>query len=480
MRDYRLIVNGELVESVSGNRFNVINPATSEVIGSVPDGVPEDAVSALQAAERAFPGWAALPPTVRADYMHKSAELIRARKRDIAVTLTMEQGKPLRDAEKEVQDAAAAIDFFADEGIRIRGEVIPTGVTSALSIVVKQPIGVCVAITPWNYPVSLLAWKVGPALAAGCSIVAKPASETPLSSIEFVRCFLDAGVPKGVINIVTGSGGKIGRELVQNPITKKVALTGSTLVGKCVASLAGEHLKKVSLELGGHSPFIVFGDADLKSAVAEGVRRSFRNMGQICNAVNRILVHESIADEFIDMFVEGTKNMTIGNGLNNPDVDLGPMVNEEGIKRTMTHIQDALDRGARLLCGGRKPAGKEFERGFFLKPAVLVDVPRDSIIMQEETFGPAVAIVKFESLDEAIHLANATQYGLVAYAYTQDIETIITLVNMLDFGTVCINNTVAASVQAPYGGWKESGVGVELSHHAMDEYLHIKHVRIQG
>ncbi len=480
MRDYRQIIDGEYVESTGGKRIEVMNPATAQVVGSVPSGTPEDAASALLAAEHAFPDWADTSPFSRAGHLRKAAEIIRARQREIATTLTMEQGKPLNDALKEVQDAAATIEFFADEGIRVRGEVIPTGTASALSLVVKQPVGVSVAIVPWNYPVSLLAWKVGPALASGCTVVIKPSTETPLSGIEVGRCLLDAGVPRGVVNVVTGSGSTVGRELVRNPIARKVAITGSTEVGKKVAGLAGENLKKVSLELGGHSPFLVFQDADLDCAVRDAVRRSYRNMGQICNAVNRIYVHASLYDRFIEAFTARTKEMTIANGLEQPDADLGPMVNEEGVKRTEAHIQDAAGKGGRLLHGGFKPAGRQYENGFFLVPAVLVDVPQEALMMREETFGPAVAIAKFATVDEAVAFANATRYGLVAYAYTQDIRVINPLIGKLDFGTICVNNTVAASAQAPYGGWKESGLGVELSHHAMDEYLLLKHVRIQS
>ena len=442
MRAYRQIIDGESLEAAGGGRIEVINPATAEVIGSVPEGAATDAALALEAAEHAFPGWAATAPQTRADLMHRSAALVRERKREIATTLTLEQGKPLNDALKELQDAAAAIDYFADEAPRVRGEVVHTGVSGAFSLVFKQPIGVCVAIAPWNYPVSLISWKVGPALASGCTMVVKPATETPLSSIEFAQCFLDAGIPRGVLNVVTGRGGAIGLDLIRHPITKKVAITGSTEVGKIVAGLAGEHLKKVSLELGGHSPFLVFPDADLAAAVREAVRRSFRNMGQICNAVNRIFVHESLREAFLERFVAGTKALTIGDGLENPEVDLGPMVNEAGIKRTARHIEDAVAKGARLFCGGGKPSGAQYEKGFFLEPAVLVDVPPEALIMQEETFGPAVAVAAFRSLDEAVRLANATRYGLVAYAYTRDIGTINTLAERLEFGTVCLNNTV--------------------------------------
>jgi succinate-semialdehyde dehydrogenase/glutarate-semialdehyde dehydrogenase len=480
LRDYQLIIDGALAESAAGARFAVINPATLEPVGSVPDGTPEDASLALEAAGRAFPGWAGLAPTARADLMKKAAQLVRARQRDISTTLTLEQGKPLGDAGKEVLDAAATIEYFAEEAMRVRGEVIPTGSAAALSIVVKQPVGPCVLITPWNYPVSLLSWKMGPAVAAGCSVVAKPPSVTPLSTFEFLRCFLEAGFPKGVVNLITGSGSRLGRALIAHPLTKKVAITGSTEVGTKVAGLAGEHLKKASLELGGHSPLLVFADADLKLAVTECVRRSFRNMGQICNAVNRVFVHESLLAAFTEKLVEGTRRLTVGNGLENPNADLGPMVDQEGVNRTLRHIDDAVTRGARLLCGGSRPAGREFEKGFYLEPAVLTAVPPDALIMQEETFGPAVAVASFATLDEAIERANATRYGLVAYAYTRDLATVQALINRLEFGTVCINNTVAASYQAPYGGWKDSGMGVELSHHAMDEYLHLKHVRIQS
>jgi len=478
MRDYQQIIGGQSVEAVEGRRFDVVNPATGEVIGSVPDGTAADADLALKAAEQAFPIWAEMPAQKRAKLMRDAAGLVRERAQAIGTTLTLEQGKPLNDAVKEILDAAGTLEFFAEEIIRIRGEIIPTGAQNAYSLVVKYPVGVCVAITPWNYPVSLLAWKLGPALAAGCTVVAKPATETPLSSIEFVQCFLDAGFPAGVVNIVTGGGSTLGTPLVEHPITKKVAITGSTAVGKHVASLAGKDLKKVSLELGGHSPYLVFADVDLEQAVKEGVRRSFRNMGQICNAVNRIFVHKSIKEAFVERFVEETQKLRMGDGLANPSIDLGPMVNAAGIERTVRHVDDAVAKGSKLLCGGKRPEGPQYEKGFFFEPTVLVDAPSDALIMQEETFGPAVVINSFSTLDEAVELANATKYGLVAYAYTNDLNTVNILAQRLDFGTVCINNTAAASVQAPYGGWKDSGLGIELSHHAIDEYMKIKHVRI--
>lgn len=466
------------MDSSTGETLTITNPANGEIVGEVAKGGEKDAVKALQEAYKAFPSWSSLTPKVRADYLHKAADVVRTRVDEIALILTKEQGKTLKDARKEVLEGATVLDYFAEEGVRVRGEIIASETSSARSLVIKQPLGVTVGIVPWNYPVSLLAWKLGPALAAGCTFVAKPASETPLADIEYVRCLHDAGIPAGVVNIVVGPGSTIGKELIQNPLSAKVAFTGSTEVGRLVMRDASNWVKKVSLELGGHSPFIVCEDADLNLAAKHGPYRAFRNMGQVCNSVNRIFVHKSMYDQYVDLAIEEAKRFKIGDSLVDPDVDLGPMLNQNGIDRTMAHIKDAVAKGAKLVYGGKKPEGSEYTNGFFFMPGILVNVSSEMKIMQEETFGPLVAIAPFDSLDEAIDLANSVDYGLVSYVYTSNLNTAIYLSERIQSGTVCVNNIVGSTLNAPYSGWKQSGIGVELSHHAIEEYLRIKHIRL--
>lgn len=478
MSEYKLLIGGRWVSAVNGETIAVTNPANGETIAWVAKGSADDAQLALEAAAKAFPGWSRLTAKTRATYLHKAAESVRRRLNEIARLLTLEQGKPYRDAQKEVEEAACALDYFAEEGVRVRGEVIASETSSARQFVLRQPIGVAVGITPWNYPVSLLAWKLAPALAAGCTFVAKPASETPVAATEYVRCVHEAGLPDGVLNLVTGPGSAVGTALVASPLSQKVAFTGSTQVGRLLMAQAASWVKKVSLELGGHSPFIVCEDADFELAVKHGPYRAFRNMGQVCNSVNRILVHESLYERYVQRAVQEAGRLTIGDGLSDPPVDLGPMLNQEGIERTKAHIEDALGKGAKLLCGGRKPEGAQYEKGFFFEPSILVDVRLDMRVMQEETFGPVVAIMPFRTLDEAIVLANSVPYGLVSYAYTSSLKTAARLAEELEAGSICINNIAASSLNGPYAGWKQSGAGVELSHFGIEEYLHLKHVRV--
>ncbi|MGE5483323.1 MAG: NAD-dependent succinate-semialdehyde dehydrogenase [Bacteroidota bacterium] len=478
MSEFKLLIGGRWVDAAKGETFVVTNPANGETVAEVAKGSVADAQLALETAAKTFPQWARLTPKARATYLHKAANRVRERLPEIARLLTLEQGKPYRDAQKEVEEGASVLDYFAEEGVRVRGEIIASETASARQLVIKQPLGVAVGITPWNYPVSLLAWKLAAALAAGCTFVAKPASETPLAATEYVRCVQEAGLPDGVVNLVVGPGSTVGTALVASPLSAKVAFTGSTEVGRQLMAQAAVWVKKVSLELGGHSPFIVCEDADFELAAKHGPYRAFRNMGQVCNSVNRILVHESLFERYVERAVEEAKKLTIGDGMAEPPVDLGPMLNQKGIDRTRAHIDDAVAKGARLLCGGRKPEGSQYEKGFFFEPSILVDVRPDMKVMQEETFGPLVAIVPFKTLDEAISIANGVQYGLVSYAYTTSLKTAARLAEELEAGTVCINNIAGSTVNGPYPGWKQSGSGVELSHHGINEYLHLKHVRI--
>jgi len=433
----------------------------------------------VRAAERSFAGWAGTSAKQRARLMHGAADRVRENLEEISRLLTMEMGKPLQDSRKEVQHSAEVLDFFAEEGLRVEGEVAPVGVPEVTSLVLREPIGVCAAIAPWNYPVSLIAWKVGPALATGCTLVAKPASETPTAALEYLRCIHEAGLPDGVINAVTGPGSVVGMALVEHPLVRKVAFTGTVSIGREIMARAAGTLKRVSLELGGHSPLIVCADADFDAAVKAGVQRSFRNMGQICNAVNRIFVEAPIYEDYLAALAEASRKLTIGNGLENPTVDLGPMLNQAGIDKATSHIEDALNKGARLLCGGKHPEGPEYRTKLYYEPTGLADCTLDMLVMQEETFGPVVGIAPFQGIEDAIRLANSTDFGLVSYAYTGSLASARALSLGIKSGTVCINNIVGSTLEAPYPGWKCSGMGLELSRHALDEYLLVKHVRIE-
>ncbi|RJP65024.1 MAG: NAD-dependent succinate-semialdehyde dehydrogenase [Candidatus Abyssobacteria bacterium SURF_17] len=476
---FDILIGGEWRQAVSGKAIDVKNPASNSVVARVPQCDERDVDLAARAADKAFAAWSEATAKERARLIHAAAANVRKGLEEIGRWLTMEMGKPLADSRKEVADAASTLDYFAEEGLRIGGEIAPIGTHQAVSLVVKEPIGVCGAIAPWNYPVSLLAWKVGPALAAGCTVVCKPSTETPVSPLMFVRCIEEAGFPPGVVNAVTGSGPVVGTAIVEHPLVRKIAFTGTGSVGRDILARAAKGLKRVSLELGGHSPLLVFADAKFEEAVSVGVKRSFRNMGQICNAVNRIFVEKPLYEKYLARFVELTQKLTVGDGLENPNVDLGPMLNRKGIEKTIAHIEDAKAKGARLLFGGESLRGPKFKSELYFKPTVLADTTLDMKIMTEETFGPAVGIASFEGVEDAINLANSTEYGLVSYAYTSSLATARALARGIRSGTVCVNNTTGSTLEAPYCGWKNSGLGLELSRHALDEYMQIKHVRIE-
>ncbi len=402
-----------------------------------------------------------------------------ARRDELAEILTREHGKPLGDARKEIGGAAATLEYYGEEARRIAGELAPSKSATTRSLVIRQPVGVVAAIAPWNYPVSLMAWKLAPALAAGCTAVVKPPKNAPLATTMTAAIVGQSGLPDGAVNVVTGPSSVVGEELISNPITRMVAFTGSTQIGKHLMQTAADDLKKLVLELGGHTPMVVFKDADLERAVADGVKRSFRNMGQICNAVNRIYVEEDIAEEFVHRFVELTGKLTMGDGLANPEVDLGPMIDKEGIQRVQSHVDDALTKGARLLCGGKKPDAPELRSGFYYEPTALANVTPEMLVMHEESFGPVVGIATFNGVEEAIELANSTDYGLVTYGYTRDMATAFAFSEGVQSGSVAINTVSPDSLYAPYPAWKHSGIGLELSHYGLEEYLNIKHIMLE-
>lgn len=473
-----LYIDGHWMPADGNVTMEVINPVDALPMGSVAMASRSETRHALEAAQNAFEYWRWSTPDERYRVLKKAARSVAERQEELAQLLTMEQGKPFADASKEIKASVDTLDYYAEEARRISGEVAPSKSANSRSIVIRQPVGVVAAIAPWNYPVSLMTWKLAPALAAGCTVVVKPPALAPLACGRAAAIVGESGLPPGAVNVVTGPSREIGDELLSNPITRMIAFTGSTETGKYLMSAAARDLKKLILELGGHTPQVVFKDADLEKAVNDGVKRSFRNMGQICNSVNRIYVEADIAHEYINRFVEATGQLTMGNGLTNPDVDLGPMINEEGIQRTQRHVEDALRKGASLLHGGKRPDHPDLQSGFFYEPTVLANVSKDMLVMQEESFGPVVGIDTFRGLDEAVEKSNSTAYGLVTYVYTRDLSTAFIFSERVDSGTVAINTVSPDSLFAPYPAWKDSGSGLELSHFGIEEYLQIKHILI--
>ena len=479
MDTFPMLIDGSWVDSESREYIDVTNPATEEIFARVPRATQKETDRALKAAQSAFPAWSSLSPFARADYLLRAGDILEARKEKLGRFMTQEQGKPLKEAVGEVEKAVEMLRYYAEEGKRAYGQIVANTDPNDQSLVIKQPIGVVAALSAWNYPIELTGWKAAAALAAGCTIVAKPPALTPLSPLEYWRCLFDAGIPSGVINAVTGSGTEVGRYLVESPLSQKVAFTGSLEVGLAIQDQAKDTIKKISLELGGQCPLIVSKKCDLANAVKGAVRRSFRNMGQICIAINRIYVENELCEEFIEKFKEETAKLVIANGLEKPDADIGPMANVEGLQKTKRHIEDALSKGARLVCGGKRPAGEQFEKGYFFEPTILAETTHEMLIMTEETFGPAVGVMAFRHLDEAIQLANATPYGLAAYAFTNDLHEMNKLSKELQAGSVAVNNVDAGIMNVAYGGWKQSGIGREHGHEGLEEYLQLKHVRIR-
>ena len=474
----KLLIDGQWRESSDKQRIDVIDPRTAKPFAQVQRASAADVNAAVDAADRAFKDWAATNVFQRTAMLRKAAQIAAEHKDELGRLMSQEQGKPLAEATGEAQKGADILRYYAEEAERVYGRIIENAEADTFSTVIYQPIGPCAAISPWNYPIELLAWKVGAALGSGCTLVCKLPTETPLSPLLFIKCVMDAGVPAGALNALTGEGRTIGNILVENPKIRKIAFTGSTPVGKTVLAACTDSLRKSSMELGGSLPMLVFKDCDLKAAVAGAVRRSFRNMGQICIAINRIYVEREIYDDFLALFKTETEKLTVGDGLNEK-VDLGPMCKKQGVTSTEEHIRDALSKGARLVTGGEAPAVPGFEGGFWYKPTVLADVNHGMKIMTEETFGPAVGVMPFDGLEEALALANDCIYGLAAIVYTQNLTTAKTCAVRIDAGNVAINNVDAGVINAPYGGWKQSGFGHEHGPEGLYEYLHVKHVRVR-
>ena len=474
----QMLIGGQWVDALSDDTLAVINPAYDEIFAEVPKAHKEDAEKAINSADAAFEKWSSLSPFKRGSFLRKASDIVLERIDEIAKLMTQEQGKPYKEAAGEVEKGAKILRYYAEEGERVYGRIIANEEEDIESRAIYQPIGIAGAISPWNYPIELLAWKIGGALASGCTIIAKLPSETPLSPLAFVKCVHDAGVPAGTINAITGSGAELGPVLFANKKVKKIAFTGSTETGRDVLKGCIDTFKKVSLELGGSLPMVICRDCNLDIAVSGAVRRSFRNMGQICIAINRIYVDSEIYEKFMEKFVEQTRKLTIGDGLKE-DVDLGPMCTKGGIRTSLRHIEDAVTKGAKVACGGKKPEGAKYEKGYYFEPTILRDVNHEMLVMSEETFGPVVGVMSFKTIDEAIKLANDSVYGLAAIVFTESLSLANYLSRKINAGNVAINNVDAGVIYAPYGGWKDSGFGHEHGPEGLYEYLLIKHIRVR-
>ena len=456
-------------------RLAVKDPATGDFLARVPDLGQAETRRAIDAAAKAFPAWGAKTAKERAAILRRWYDLQIAHKEDLALLMTNEQGKPLTEARAEVDYAASFTEFFAEEAKRVYGEIIPSHRKGGRILVMKQPIGVVGAITPWNFPLAMITRKISPALAAGCTVVVKPAPETPLSALALSELAFRAGVPPGVLNVVTGNANAIGGELTSNPLVRMITFTGSTEVGKLLMTQAAATVKKLSLELGGNAPFIVFDDADLEAAVSGALASKYRNSGQTCVCANRILVQDGIFDRFVDRLAREVAKLKVGKGTE-PGVTQGPLINEAAIAKVDDHVKDAVAHGARVVTGGKRHA----LGGTFYEPTVLADVTPKMRLAQEETFGPVAPLFRFHDDAEAVRLANDTPFGLASYFYTRDHARVWRVAEALDYGIVGVNEGIISSELAPFGGVKESGLGREGSHHGIEEFIELKYVFMGG
>lgn len=468
-------IDGAWVSAADGRTVPVYNPATGEAIGSVPSLSAQEVRDAIHVADVAGAGWAAMTAKDRAVILRRWFDLCMEQQESLAQLLTLEQGKPLAEARGEIAYGAAFIEWFAEEAKRVYGDIIPSTSAGRRILVLKQPIGVVAAITPWNFPNAMITRKAGAALAAGCSIVIKPASATPFSALALAALAEQAGVPKGVLNIVTGQASVVGNELTDNPLVRKLSFTGSTEVGKQLMQRCADTVKKVSMELGGNAPFIVFDDADLDAAVDGVMASKFRNTGQTCVCANRVLVQSGIYDAFADKLKAAVEALTVGDGFAE-GVTLGPLIDARAVAKVQEHIQDAVAGGAHLLTGGTPHA----RGGNFLHPAILTDVSRDALLMREETFGPVAPLIRFDSEQDAVALANDTPFGLASYFYTRDLARSWRVAEALEFGIVGLNEGIISSEVAPFGGVKESGIGREGSKYGIEDYIEIKYLCVGG
>ena len=468
-------VDGGWVNAASGGTISVDNPATGEIIGTVPKFGAAETRQAIDAANRAFPEWRKKTAKERAAVLRRWYELMIANQEDLARLMTIEQGKPLVESRGEVVYAGAFLEWFGEEAKRVYGDTIPGHQPDKRIVVIKQPIGVVACITPWNFPLAMITRKAGPAIAAGCTVVLKPASQTPFSALALAELAERAGIPKGVFNVVTGSAAEIGGELTSNPIVRKLSFTGSTEVGKVLMQQCAATVKKVSLELGGNAPFIVFDDADLDAAVEGAIASKYRNTGQTCVCVNRIYVQDSVYDAFAAKLAEAVKKLKPASGLE-AGATQGPLIDDKAVAKVEEHIQDAIGKGARVVVGGKRHA----LGGRFFEPTVLADVAPGSLMAREETFGPVAPLFRFRTEQEAIAMANDTEFGLAAYFYGRDIGRVWRVAEALESGMVGINTGLISTEVAPFGGVKESGLGREGSKYGIEEFLEIKYLCLGG
>ncbi|MBC8750295.1 MULTISPECIES: NAD-dependent succinate-semialdehyde dehydrogenase [Paraburkholderia] len=468
-------IAGEWQGADDGATFEVKNPATGETIATVPRMGTAETRRAIDSASAAWPAWRATTAKQRAVILRKWHDLMMENADDLAKILTTEQGKPLAEAKGEIQYAASFLEWFAEEGKRVNGDTIPTPANDRRIVVTKEPIGVCAAITPWNFPAAMITRKVGPALAAGCPIIVKPAEATPLSALALAVLAERAGVPRGVFNVVTGEPKAIGAEMTGNPVVRKLSFTGSTPVGRLLMAQCAPTVKKVSLELGGNAPFIVFDDADLDAAVAGAIASKYRNSGQTCVCTNRFYVHGKVYDAFAEKLRVAVEQLKVGRGTDD-GVSQGPLINEAAVLKVESHIEDALAKGARIVTGGKRHA---LGHGFF-EPTVLVNVTPAMKVARDETFGPLAPLFRFSSDEEVIGMANDTEFGLASYFYSRDIGRVWRVAEALEYGMVGINTGLISNEVAPFGGVKQSGLGREGSHYGIDDYLVIKYICIGG
>lgn len=464
-------IDGIWCDAKSKDTVEVIDPATNQPIGTVPNMATEEAKAAVDAAAKALPTWRALTAHQRSTLLQRWFQLIQDNKRQLAELMTFEQGKPVAEAEGEITYAASFIEWFAEQGKRTNGEIIPSPSSDKRLMVIKQGIGVCAAITPWNFPAAMITRKAAPALAAGCTMVIKPANETPYTALALAELAAQAGIPAGVINIVTGDAVKIGEVFTSDNRVRKLSFTGSTGVGRLLMRQCADSVKKVSLELGGNAPFIVFNDADIEKAVAGAMGAKFRNAGQTCVCANRFYIHKDVYQQFSERFVAEVKKLKVGNGFTE-GVTIGPLINHKAVEKSQSLLADTLQRGATLLCGGERDKSGEN----FFQPTVVGNVPADSHILEEEIFGPVAPLVIFDNEEEVVHLANNTIYGLAAYFYSEDPQRIWRVAENLEYGMVGINTGLISNELAPFGGIKQSGLGREGSEHGIEDYMEMKYL----
>ncbi|HDU3625786.1 TPA: NADP-dependent succinate-semialdehyde dehydrogenase [Klebsiella pneumoniae] len=467
------LIDGQWRDAPNGDVIAVTNPANGEQLGSVPKMGADETREAIEAANRSLPAWRALTAKERANILRRWFDLMMENQDDLARLMTLEQGKPLAEAKGEISYAASFIEWFAEEGKRIYGDTIPGHQADKRLLVIKQPIGVTAAITPWNFPAAMITRKAGPALAAGCTMVLKPASQTPFSALALAELANRAGIPAGVFNVVTGSAGAVGGELTSNPLVRKLSFTGSTEIGRQLMEQCAKDIKKVSLELGGNAPFIVFDDADLDKAVGGALASKFRNAGQTCVCANRLYVQDGVYDRFAEKLQQAVEKLRIGDGLQD-GVTTGPLIDEKAVAKVEEHIADAIAKGAKVVTGGKPHA----LGGNFFQPTILVNVPDSAKVAKEETFGPLAPLFRFKDEADVIAQANDTEFGLAAYFYARDLSRVFRVGEALEYGIIGINTGIISTEVAPFGGVKASGLGREGSKYGIEDYLEIKYMCI--